>query len=349
MGRAIDFRTAITSRATETTLNNLDSIFVTAFNENKLAFPYFENLKFTQGNGTNMWFSEKKYYFPGDNSSLTFHAYAPSAAEMGATIISDSENKNVVISEFAPSEDITKQIDIIYASAVDQRESAAADGVSLNFKHALSQVVIKAKSASTGYDYEVKGVRIAMVDSIGSFDFNEAKWTLGEDTKRTYTMTYNDAVVLGADAKELMNGGENAMLLPQTLTAWDWDGGNGDPTNSNKGAYLAVLVKITTKDGALVYPFNEDSEDYAWAAIPVAGTWEAGKRYVYTLDFTSGAGYVDPTYAIQPSEPILVGNIRFNVEIEGWSDENSDIEAPGFEEDIVGQPDDNDTDDPFKD
>ena len=75
-GRAIDFRSAIASRATETTLENLDSIFVTAFNENKLAFPYFENLKFTQGGSTNMWFSEEKYYFPGDNSSLTFHAYA---------------------------------------------------------------------------------------------------------------------------------------------------------------------------------------------------------------------------------------------------------------------------------
>ena len=86
-------------------------------------------------------------------------------------------------------------------------------------------------------------------------------------------MTYNDAVVLGTDAKELMNGGENAMLLPQALTAWDWDGGNGDKENTNNGAYLAVLVKITTKDGALVYPFNEDSEDYAWAAIPVEGSW----------------------------------------------------------------------------
>ena len=98
---------------------------------------------------------------------------------MGATITSDSENKNVVISEFTTAEDITKQVDIIYASAVDQRESAAADGVFLTFKHALSQVVIKAKSASTGYNYEVKGVRIAMVDSKGSFDFNEAKWTFG--------------------------------------------------------------------------------------------------------------------------------------------------------------------------
>ena len=348
-GRAIDFRSAIASRATETTLENLDSIFVTAFNENKLAFPYFENLKFTQGGSTNMWFSEEKYYFPGDNSSLTFHAYAPSAADMGATITSDSENKNVVISEFTTAEDITKQVDIIYASAVDQRESAAADGVFLTFKHALSQVVIKAKSASTGYNYEVKGVRIAMVDSKGSFDFNEAKWTLGEDAKKTYTMTYNDAVVLGTDAKELMNGGENAMLLPQALTAWDWDGGNGDKENTKNGAYLAVLVKITTKDDALVYPFNEDSEDYAWAAIPVEGSWEAGKRYVYTLDFTSGAGYVDPTYPVKPGEPILVGNIRFNVDIEGWADENLDIDAPGFEEDIVEQPGESEGEDPFGD
>ncbi len=48
-GRAIDFRSAIASRATETTLENLDSIFVTAFNENKLAFPTLKTLNSLRG------------------------------------------------------------------------------------------------------------------------------------------------------------------------------------------------------------------------------------------------------------------------------------------------------------
>ena len=44
-----------------------------------------------------------------------------------------------------------------------------------------------------------------------------------------------------------------------------------------------------------------------------------------------------------------MGNIRFNVDIEGWADENLDIDAPGFEEDIVEQPGESEGEDPFGD
>ena len=61
-------------------------------------------------------------------------------------------------------------------------------------------------------------------------------------------MTYEGSEkTLTATAVSIMaKDGDNAMLLPQELTAWDSE---NDKTNDAKGAYLAVKVQITTKDG----------------------------------------------------------------------------------------------------
>lgn len=63
---------------------------------------------------------------------------------------------------------------------------------------------------------------------------------------------------------------DNAMLIPQQLIAWTPD---TDKTNTNKGAYLAVKVNITTKDGARVYP---SVGEYDWVAVAVQ--YQVGAR-----------------------------------------------------------------------
>ena len=94
--QAIDFRTAMATRATETTIDNLSSFYVTAFNENIIEAPYFENLEFTKDGDSSIFTSEDKYYYPGDGTDLTFYAYAPSAEKLGtgSRIATDNENKN---------------------------------------------------------------------------------------------------------------------------------------------------------------------------------------------------------------------------------------------------------------
>lgn len=101
-----------------------------------------------------------------------------------------------------------------------------------------------------------------------------------------------------------------------------------DMPNANKGAYLAVKVNITTKDGARVYP-AESVGEYDWAAVAVGTNWQAGKKYIYTLDFSEGAGKVDsekeqpedPTVdPFDPGEDILGSPIKFTVEVSEWED-----------------------------
>ena len=246
---------------------------------------------------------------------------------------------------FSPKTDISQQVDFITAKATGNMENTAA-GVELQFAHRLAQIEIQASSANTSYTFEIKGIRIGMPVSTGDFNFTSNTWTLGTD-KAVYEKTFDTATKLEATASALM-AGDNAMLIPQQLTAWDQE---NDKTNTSKGAYISVLVRIKTKAGALVYPFKGDTEQYAWAAIPVSTNWEAGKKYVYTLNFTTGAGYVDPTATSHAGEPILNGEITFEINIEEWTkdDNNNDVDMPLGDLEVVTPPDENENVDPWED
>ena len=192
-------------------------------------------------------------------------------------------------------------------------------GVALTFDHQLSQIEVKARNANEGYVYQIKGVRFAQPVAKADFDFATSEWTLSTDAadKAVYDVTYNNVVTLNTFAQNIMKSeGDNAMLIPQQLVAWDAE---NDQTNANKGAYLSVYAKVTTADGAKVYP-KADGMEYAWLAVPVDTKWEAGYKYVYTLDFTSGAGYPDPLGGDPTGSTALGGPIKFTMDVNPWTE-----------------------------
>ncbi|RLT81945.1 fimbrillin family protein [Bacteroides acidifaciens] len=353
--RAIDFRTAMATRAIETTISNLDSFYVTAFNENIINAPYFKDLKFKKREeNSTIFVSEDKYYYPGDGTNLTFYAYAPSAEELGSgsNLEIDNTIKNLTLKGFSPADSIPDQVDFIATKTTGNNKNNV-DSVPLVFKHCLSQIEIKAiqQNPNNSYSFEIKGVRIAQAISKGDFDFtafaseSESGWNLSAYTdKQIYTYEFDEPKDM-AQGASLMDKCGGAMLIPQQLTAWDVV---NDKDNTSKGAYISLLLKITTKDGALVYPFKKDAEagkTHAWAAIPVNATWEAGKKYVYRLNFASGAGYVDPEEKNYPGKPILDGEVKFDVEVTDWEshDYTGNMENGEITEDL----DETDTEDPW--
>lgn len=316
-GSAIDFRVALGTRAAETTTGNLTSIFVTAIDKNNANL--FSDEEFSK-NGQ-YFTSVNPYYWPNDGSNLSFYAYSPSAADLGATVTINSTTKT--LTDFQPAAMIANQKDFVTASATSNKTSGAA-GVPLTFAHQLAQIEIKAKNTNENYVYKVTGVRIGQPISKASFDFSSSNWTPTTD-KTNYEVTYTSAKTLTASAVPLMaTDNDNAMLIPQQLTSWAPD---TDQTNANKGAYLAVKVNITTKAGARVYPVASVGE-YDWAAVAIGTKWEPGKKYVYTLDFSNGAGKVDPEKPnpdpnidpFDPGENILGGPIKFEVDVTSWTD-----------------------------
>ena len=113
--------------------------------------------------------------------------------------------------------------------------------------------------------------------------------------------------------------GDNAMLIPQQLVAWDAE---NDKTNTKKGAYLSVYAQIETAEGSRVYP-NVDGMEYAWLAVPIDTKWEAGYKYVYTLDFTNGAGYSDPLDGPDTGGTVLGGAIKFTMDVNPWGEKSA--------------------------
>lgn len=314
-GNAIDFRAALGTRASETTTANITKINVTALTSTDDSF--FTDVEFSKDGS--FFTSTPSYYWPNDGSTLSFYAYSPAAADLNATVTIDNTTKSLV--DYLPATAIADQKDFITAFTSGSKVNETT-GVALTFEHRLSQIEIKAKNTNEAYVYKVKGVRIAKARSKGSFDFVTNAWTLATD-KADYQVTYDSEKTLASAAASMMAAeNDNAMLLPQQLTAWTPD---TDGTNANNGAYLALLVNICTKDGAQVYPAT--AGEYKWTAVGIDTNWKAGKKYIYTLDFSSGAGKVDPEDPQpdpvpnpQPGDDILGSPIKFTVDVMAWAD-----------------------------
>lgn len=315
-GRAIDFRTSVGTRGAETTTDNITKFWVTAIDE--AGANYFSKQEYKKEG--EFFTSTPLYYWPV--GTLNFFAYSPSETDLGATVTINKDTKT--LADFSPAAEIANQKDFVTATASGTRTANEPKGVKLTFAHQLSQIEIKAKNTNTGYIYKVVGVRIGKPVSKGTFTFSTNTWSLTTTEKANYAVEYTtDPRTLTADTATMMGAAnDNAMLLPQQLTAWDF---KTDQTNTKNGAYIALKIQITTKDGARVYPAKGD---YDWAAVAIGTNWEAGKKYVYTLDFSNGAGKVDPekpkpvdpTDPFNPGEDILGKPIKFTVTVTSWTD-----------------------------
>lgn len=331
-GREIDFRTALT-KAPETDLSNLNNIYVTGFigqNDNN----YFTDIEYSKNND-NTFSSDVKYYWPFDGSVINFFAYAPSATDLGVGDDSETEitiDKDVqTITAYSPSEDVSYQQDIIVAKATGSREDEST-GVELIFDHVLSQIEFLAYSNNPGYVFKIKGVKLVNVVGTGDLDLSDKSWSTSNYSKVSYEITYDTPKELSETPVSVMSTeDDNAMLIPQTLTKW-----NGKYLDENdNGAYVSLLVNITTKSGALVYPKTED--EYAWMATPFEAVWSPGFKYIYKLDVSDG-GMIDPEDVpdtpVNPEDPenpenptpstpgnggnILGGAIKINGTVQSW-------------------------------
>lgn len=344
--KGISFRavTGLNTRASEVITTNLSEIQVTAFwgaNNNKYdGFTNGEVLYKKDGNGN--FNSAIPVYWPGkdqENEKLSFTAFSNNWT--GNKTITDKNTISVGSVEI--NTDVDQQADMVYVTGMTGTKAANETvGVPLVLEHALSQIQISAKSDNKVYTYQVKGIRISNVDGVADFDVVAGKWSNNGANDQVYKVTYDNAITLNGTAQTIMKAeGNNLMLLPQagvnntgTTTAWDV---KADKENANKGTYISVLLRITkTADNSNVYP-AEGADTYGWAAVPASFTWVKGNKYVYTLDFTNGAGRVDPVTPgpdvkpqpdgkdPKPGDKILGDPIKFTVTVTPWNLQENNI------------------------
>lgn len=353
--KGITFSTSLL-RANSVGLNELNSFKVSAFNNAQDA-NYFTDLEVSKSGAE--WTYSPLYYWP--SYELTFMAYAPTTLT-GITIDKTTQK----LTDYTVKQKLAEQEDVLVAVNKGTEATLGASCVLMNFRHAMSQIRVKAKNSNKeAYNIEVKGVKLAKVPSKGTFAFptdvttahNDGSttdlldfatsWTMdATPVNQSYMSKKTAGVMLTETPQSLMGDDENFfIMIPQQLNTWKFDDTKGVDEEAH-GAYISVLLKISTVSGAKIYPTAGDQ--YAFAAIPINTKWEPGKRYTYILDFLKedpnvggvgnqnggGAGFVDPDptnpdntsdpdIAQNPTtkkkgDPILGPKICFTVNVDSW-------------------------------
>lgn len=291
---------------------------------------------------TSTWNTQHTYYWP--SYELGFYAYAPTDIS-GVSIDKDGKK----IADFTPDKDVNKQIDLLVAYNTGTRAANEVPGVALNFKHALSQIDVQAKCSNPNIEIVVKSIRFVNVKTKGSFTYPtqtttagnlDGCWAPGGDLSSgaDYKASFEQSkeVTLESNPKSINSSKNNFMLIPQKLTKWV-------KNTATTGAYIAVLCRISSKDGdakTQLYPElasgGTNAAKFGSIIVPIDTNWEAGKKYTYTLNFCGdggGAGQVDPNPDttdpnVDPDpkpgssggDPVLGNPIKFTVTVENWTD-----------------------------
>lgn len=261
-----------------------------------------------------------------------------------------------VIKNFSPDLNVANQVDLLYA--VKKGESKKDSPVQLNFRHALSQIVFNAKNTNANLYVEITGVKVANVGRSNTFTYpttdTDSKFVSHDGTGNlpstgagfwakltsgdaSYEVDFNAVPVRGnstvVDLTTANDSGKEfnsqaMLLLPQTTTAWVPSKDSNTPSEDNTGSYFLIDCAIWNVAGTEV---DKGTDVQLWGeggntkelSIPVAFTWEQGKKYIYTLVFGQGNGGYDPDPDPDDPDPkpVLVP-IDFTVSVDDFQVED---------------------------
>ena len=210
--------------------------------------------------------------------------------------------------------------DVMYDIQKDQTQITNNGKVKFQFKHILSQVVFKAKTALASMEVNIKEIkihnfRLGGVFTLPTADATEGTWKLNDPAIPSlkwgqFTVVKDkDITVTSAGADISVDA--PMLFVPQSLVAWKTNATTAKPkadADTSGEAYLQITCKIKQ---AGVYVFGSESE-YKTLYVPFGTTWEIGKCHIYTLIF--GGGYNEH------GQPILKP-INFEAETTKWVDD----------------------------
>ncbi len=283
-------------------------------------------------------------YWPNEGN-VNFYA-----ANAGTTNWSLTETPTI---DFTVADNVDEQEDLLYAVTLGQNKTANANGVAMNFRHALSQIVFKAKNTNPNLYVEIYGVTVCNLHKTNTYTYpivgtgtnftevegdgsvaDENNTNLGDWASlegygtQDYNISWNEAIaVVGNKTNPVvqsLNGDvtTSMLLLPQATTAWD-PATETDLTTAN-GTYFLVKCNMYNVKGDAY----EDGDILVWGkegegkdvAIPVQLTWEQGNKYIYTFVFSDANGGYDPE---NPDQPAMTP-ITFTVTVDDFDNVQTD-------------------------
>lgn len=259
-------------------------------------------------------------YWPTNNEVLDFYAYAPYNNTAIETNFSNADGLEITYTVPATE---AEQVDLMYASALDQLRPAKNNSVTLPFKHALTQVHFKIGTKTTNLKVDVKanGIQIHNLKNSGTFSTKNETWTLTDDDATAgYTVTSEEVLEAGyygddqSQYTTIGNADNALMLLPQTFEA-------KSETQTN-GAYLTISCKIyqvlADKEGK-TYLHGSESE-YKDIIVGISSQkeeteiWERNKKVTYNLLIGAAGSILKP--------------IEFETTVEDWKSADGGVIEP---------------------
>lgn len=324
------------------TSTNFDVFAITESGKNFMGFPNatdgttfnHDGVKI-QHDGTNWVYAtlSEQAYWPAE--ALNFYAISPAEGtddNLNWLIKTDDQKFSYSIMDEFNTEitaDGMKNADVMYAIAKNQTKTTTDGKVTMQFKHALSQVLFKARIAENQpkLKVEINSVKVDCFNSAGTFTFptaeqTEGTWALGmpyiKNGYLAYPSSQDVKTVTGSDAEAvwLSDQANSMVMIPQTLIAWDVKGDTKtiEAAKEEKQSYLAIECRIYQND-ALLDGFIADS--WTTVYVPFGTTLEMGKRHIFTLVFGGG-------YDVEGNE--ILTPIVIEGQAEDWVDEtNGDV------------------------
>lgn len=159
------------------------------------------------------------------------------AISNGTMTLAGPTDKPKVV-DFTPARTVANQKDLLYAVAADQEKAKGT--VTLNFRHALSQIEFKAKNTNSKLYVKISGVQVGQAYGKATFTYPLTSTTeedvVGDwtdyDAPTNYTVTFSPVGVAGnstnPESVALTCTNEKSMLLiPATTEAWVPERGEG--------------------------------------------------------------------------------------------------------------------------
>lgn len=323
----INFRSFVENqtRATGITTSSLTSFYVTANSGTDIYFGATP-VEFTKDGETTSYRSATKYYWPS-TGKLDFYAFAP-AAGTGSTITRTDSTEFSVTPAATPAD----QEDFVYGVVRQQDKTSGGNGVSLNFRHAMSDVIIQLKNTSSDKKVTVGDVSINYILPTGAFapEFKTAAGSQsGFCTDGTDISNVTDADETGfyiAPGAWSASGTRTGYTQAATTTAYaagtttavalDDDMILVPQLLVNPGVYSAatadavyngatITVQLKIQDAQNHY-LAGTADAYVTAMWPLTAiTWLPGHKYTYTLDLAGGGYYTTNQDASEDLDPIL--------------------------------------------
>lgn len=346
-GDGIDFSVTAgkLTRAAATTTNSIDEFKVWAFTDNKT---YMDGTPVSKEG--NKWTYTGTKFWP--ETPVNFFAVSPATPQSGTVSVTNESRK---IEEYVVT---NGKEDLLYAANFSETKADhTASPVSVNFRHALSQIVFRVKKTTTSsINVKVKGIKVDGVANKSSLTWatlftgdNLSEGTTDTETDGswgTWAVPTGDTEYTAVNLTEAYDvqttpnyltteAGNGALfLMPQTLNPWLTLSTDGKASITG-AARLLVNCQITDELSSIqLWPKTEG--EFGEVAISLSNPtsdpnkteddpherWMQGKKYIYTLIFGEGGGYKpDPDDPDDPDKPtpVLVP-ITFTVTVDGFQD-----------------------------